>query len=117
MSMSQMLSAATSCYDKVRTDLTVGQMLGYVQEVKQVSMDSIKIMAIPGQSGSYKIPGSSVKRSYYSIHKSDYVAMLNEYFYPYGGGVTVSDLKITELHTEKHASDIDPGVNLSELVQ
>ena len=117
MSLGQMVSSATSCYDKVKTDLTVGEMLGYVKEIKQVSMDNIKIMAIPGQSGSYKIPGSSVKRSYYSIHKSDYVAILNEHFYPYGGGVTTSDLKVTELHTEKHASDIDPGVNLSELVQ
>lgn len=116
MSMPQMISAATGCYDKVKTDLTLGMMLGYVQEIKEVSMENIKIMAIPGQSGSYKVPGSSVKRSYYSIHKSDYVAIINEYFFPYGGQVKSSDLKVTELHTEKHASDIDPGVNLSELV-
>lgn len=116
MSGSQMMSIATSCYDKIKTDLTIGQMLGYVQEIKQVSMENIQIMAIPGQSGSYKIPGSSVKRSYYSIHKSDYVDLLNTYFYPYGGGVTQSDLAVTELHTEKHGSDIDPGVSLNELV-
>ncbi len=116
MSMGQMMSIATNCYDKVKTDLTIGQMLGYVQQVKEVTMEEIRIMAVPGQSGTYKVPGSSVKRSYYSVHKSDYIDMLNTYFYPYGGGVSPSDLKVTELHTEKKPSAIDPGVSLDELV-
>lgn len=115
MSLTQMLGIATSCYDKVKTDMAVGTLLGYAQEVRNLSLEDITIYAVPGQSGTYKPSGLSVSRSYYSIHKEDYVAMINEHFMPYSDPISSSDLKITELHTTKEASSVNGAQNFGEL--
>ena len=117
MSTGQMTKIATSCYDKVKTDLSIGQLLGYAAEVQKLELNDITIYAVPGQSGNYKPAGLSVSRSYYSIHKSDYVELVNRAFMPYGEPVQESDLKITELHTRKEGSYIEPEKNLGELAR
>lgn len=117
MTTTQMIKVATSCYDEVKTDMAVGLLLGYATELKKLTLQDMTIAAIPGQSGTYKPPGLSVARSYYSIHKDDYVALINEKFNPYGEPIQASDLKITELHTHKEESNIEGEKTLDELVE
>lgn len=115
MSMGSMVKIVTSCYDQFKTDMSVGQLIGYAKELKQVSMENIHITAVPGQGGYFTPPGASQKLSYYSIHKDDYVDLINEKFLPYDDPITEGDLKIIELHTQKTQSAIKDGENFSDL--
>ena len=116
MGMASMVKIVTSCYDQFKTDMSVGQMLGYAKELKQVSMDNISIYAVPGQAGYFTPPGLKQNLSYYSIHKDDYVDLVNAYFMPYDDPITESDLKITELHTQKTQSWIKDGESFNDLI-
>ena len=115
MGLASMVKIVTSCYDQFKTDMSVGQMLGYAKELRQVSMDSINIYAVPGQAGYYTPPGMRQNLSYYSIHKDDYVDLINEHFLPYDDPISESDLKIDELHTQKTQSWIKDGESFSDL--
>ncbi len=98
LSFGQITNIVTSAASEISSDLTPGQMLGYAQKMKDLNLSNVKIMSVPGQSGMYRPTGQSL--SYYSIHKSDYVTMLNDYFRPYETtAITADDLDITELHT------------------
>lgn len=116
MGMASMVRIVTSCYDQFKTDMTVGQLLGYAKEMKQVGLDNIKIYAVPGQGGYYTPPGMRQELSYFSIHKDDYVDLINEHFLPYSPHITESQLKIIELHTSKTQSWIKGEEGFSSLV-
>lgn len=115
MGMGSMVKIVTSCYDQFKTDMSVGQMLGYAKELKQVKLENIRITAVPGQGGYFTPPGMKQKLSYYSIHKDDYVELINESFLPYDEPITQADLKITELHTQKTQSWIKEGESFEAL--
>ena len=113
MGMGSVVSIVTSCYDQFKTDLSVGQMLGYAQEIKQLDMANVRICAVPGQGG-YFTPGRQ-RLSYYSIHKQDYVDLVNELFLPYNDPISAADIKVTELHTQKSQPWIKEGQSFEEL--
>lgn len=103
MSLGEMASVADKCYNDIATDMSVGQLLSYASAAKGMSMETISFYAVPGQPGYYSPQG--VSRSYYSIHKKEYVELINEYFMPYSDEpLTVDDIKIKELHTEYEPS-------------
>lgn len=115
MSLSEMTNVAKSCYSEVASDLSIGDVLSYVQDVRKLDLENISFYAVPGQSGTYKPKGLTVARSYYSIHKDEYVELINEHFLPYADKVTKNDLKIQELHTKYEATTIYEGGSIEDI--
>ncbi len=103
MSLSQVTSIATQCYDEIGTSMSVGEMLGYAKELMNIDLNNVVIKSVPGQFCTYK------GLSYYSIHKQEYVDMYNTYFNPYGDPLTTDDIRIRELHTAV-GDDYEPSV-------
>lgn len=113
MSTSQMMTIAKTCYSEIATDMSIGQILGYAQEVQEIPMESMGVYAVPGQFCNYN--GLSM----WSAHKDDYVALFNTYFNPHGTPITVEDLKMIELHKKlgqaTRPSEVEQGGNLSNV--
>lgn len=113
MSMGEITTIATQCYDQIGTSMSVGEMLGYAKELQNVDLNNVIIKSIPGQFCNYK------GLSYYSIHKKEYVDMYNEFFNPYGDPLTTDDIRIRELHTavgDKYESSVaNDGGTLGEI--
>lgn len=100
MGFSELANIASTCLDDVSTDLKLGQILGYVQEIKKLKLENINIMSVPGQSPTIAEARENVglAYSYYSIHKQKYVDMVNQYFRPYEEKLlTVNDISIPEI--------------------
>lgn len=98
----QLTNIITQCAGDVSTDLTIGQMLGYAQKMKGMSLKDVSIMSVPGQSPSIAEARETVGLgySYYSIHKEQYVKMINDYFRPYDEtALTVDDISAPQVHT------------------
>lgn len=94
MDFGQITSVVTNAANEVSTDLTLGQMLGYAQKMKDLKLSDVQIFSVPGQGCYYN------GYSFYSVHKSELVTMINDHFLPYDeDGVKSSDLGITELHS------------------
>ena len=111
MSYSQMASAATKVYDDISTDMKLVDMLAYAKAAQKLSVDQINFHAVPGQSGTYAVNGGQAL-SYYSIHKQDYVELVNQYFMPYSDPITADSLMIRELHNTYYNSAIDDQIGL-----
>lgn len=110
MSVGEMTKAATSCYDKFNTSMALGTILGYAKEVQGMSMANVSIFSVPGQSGMYDPQG--VSRSYFSIHKQEFVDLINQQFLPYEKYEKVAqDLQINELHNTYYQSVLDNDDN------
>ncbi len=78
MSLSEMIKVATSCYNEIKTDISLNDILGYAKEVKGMSMSNMGVYAVPGQYCSYN------RSSVYSVHKREYLDLYNEHLNPYG---------------------------------
>lgn len=104
MSTSQMVTIAKNCYNEVATDMSIGQILGYATEVKDISMDNIGIYAVPGQFTTYN--GLSM----WSPHKEEYIEIFNTYMNPYGVPITVDDIQMIELHKRLGKSTVPSEV-------
>ena len=104
------------CYNDIATDMGVGQILSYASAAKGMNMENISFYAVPGQPGYYSPQG--VQRSYYSIHKKEYVDLINEHFMPYSDEtLTVDDIKIKELHTQYEPSYLtNDGTGIGQYV-
>ncbi len=100
MSMSEIISVATSCRDDIATSMTVMDIIDYALEVKGLSLSNISVWGMPGQQLSYRHYDESFALSYYSIHKQEFVDMWNAHMNPYGEKLTVDSIKIRELHAE-----------------
>lgn len=111
MSSGDMLNVAKTCFNEVTSDLSIGDVLDYVNEVRELNFDNISFYSLPGQSKTTTPKGLSQRLSYFSIHKSEYVDLINEHFLPYSEKVTVDDLKITELHSK---SEYESGADAYE---
>ena len=112
MSLGQLTSAATQCYKEITTDLSIGEMLGYAQEMQQVDMSNILMKSVPGQFCETRLDGEKYRLDYYSIHKEEYVEMFNQYFNPYGEPLTVDGIQIEELHRlvgDKYSPSVEDG--------
>ena len=73
-----MIKVATSCYNEIKTDISLNDILGYAKEVKGMSMSNMGVYAVPGQYCSYN------RSSVYSVHKREYLDLYNEHLNPYG---------------------------------
>lgn len=101
----QITSIVTSAAQDVSSDMSLKQMLGLADKMKDLKLDEVSIMSVPGQSGMYSPTGERL--SYYSVHKADLVKMINEYFLPYEEEALVaSDIDIKEIHSTSY-SDYD----------
>lgn len=113
MSASQMVSIAKNCYSEVATDMSISQIFGYAEEVKEIPMESMGIYAVPGQFTTYN------KLSMWSPHKAEYVELFNTYFNPYGAPITEDDIQMIELHKKlgqsTRDSEVEQGGNLSNV--
>ncbi len=113
MSYSQMAAAATSVYDQVSTDMKLVDMLAYAKAAQKLSVDQISFYAVPGQSGTYSVNGRQAL-SYYSIHKQDYVNLINLHFMPYSDPISTESLMIKELHSTYYENIIEDSSGLDE---
>lgn len=98
----QITNIVTQCAKEVSTDLTIGQMLGYAQKIKDLSLSDVNIMSVPGQSPSISEARANVglAYSYYSIHKEQYVKMINDCFRPYDEtALSVDDISVPQIHS------------------
>lgn len=115
MSVSQMFNVAKKCYSQIATDMSINQILGYANEVKAMSSESMILHVVPGQSVTYK------KLSMWSPHKAEYIELFNTYMNPYGAPITENDIKMVELHTllgvAKKDSEVVQGGTLSKIEQ
>lgn len=113
MSSTQMMTIAKNCYSEIATDMSIGQILGYAGEVRDIPMDSMGIYAVPGQFDNYN--GLSM----WSPHKQEYVNLFNTYFNPYGLPMTVDDIQMIELHKRlghsTKESEVEQGGALSNV--
>ena len=113
MSPSQMVTIAKNCYNEVATDMSIGQILGYANEVRDIPMDSMGIYAVPGQFATYN--GLSM----WSPHKDEYIEIFNTYFNPYGVPITADDIQMIELHKKlgnsTRPSEVEQGGALSNV--
>lgn len=91
MSLSQMLTIATSCYDEVQTSMSVSEMLAYAKEVQALDLDQMQIMTTPGSTAWFN------DLSYFSIRRNEYIEMYNTYFNPYGDPLTEEEVTIPDL--------------------
>jgi len=119
MSTSQMVTIAKNCYSEVATDMSVGQILGYAEEVKAIPMESMGIYAVPGQFESYAPPGIRNRLSMWSPHKDEYIEIFNTYMNPYGVPITADDIQMIELHkrlgNSTKPSEVNQGGALSDV--
>ena len=106
MSYSQMASVATSIYDQISTDMKLVDILAFAELAQAIPMEKIKFHAVPGQTGMFSVNGGQVL-SYFSIHKTEYVELINKTFMPYSKGIAVDQIKIQELHTQYEGTYIE----------
>lgn len=111
MSYSQMANAASKVYDDISTDMKLVDLLAYAKTAQKLSVDQINFHAVPGQSGTYSVNGGQAL-SYYSIHKQDYVNLVNQYFMPYSDSITTDSLMIRELHNTYYNNIIEDTTGL-----
>ncbi|MBR6548955.1 MAG: LCP family protein [Clostridia bacterium] len=93
MSSSQLLNVATEIYDEMTTDMTVSEVLDLASMAQSVGSEKIRFFAVPGQPLYYN------GVSYFSIHKDDYLTMLNQHFLPYTVPIKEENLLAIELYS------------------
>lgn len=112
----QIASLVTQAAGEISTDLTLTEMLGYAQKMRELKLTDVNIMSVPGTAGYYSPTGQSL--SYYSADKTKLCAMLNEYFRPYESTtITPADLEITQLHSgsgDSYYNEFLAGGNLTD---
>lgn len=113
MSTSQMASIAKNCYSEIATDMSVGEILAYAEDVQTIDMKNMGIYAVPGQFATYK------KLSMWSPHKDEYIEIFNEHFNPYGLPITADDIQMIELHKKlgnaTRPSEVEQGGSLANV--
>lgn len=86
----------------ITTDLSVGEMLGFVDLVDGLSLDNMTMFLMPGE-GYFM---QSNRTSYYTIHKDKLVEIINEHFKSFGDEITASDIDCEELaNSSSHYDD------------
>ncbi len=93
MTNSQMIDAATGIYKDITTDMTLAELIDFATIAQGLKTKDIQFHAVPGQSCTFN------GISYYSVHKEDFVTMLNQYFLPYTVPIVEDNLLVVELHS------------------
>ena len=97
LSSSEMISTVWKIRDQLVSSLDVSSMIAILREVKQLKMDDIKVIRVPGEPvanyGSYNV-------HVFSVHKKQLADLLNMYMRPYQDDVPESMLGAIEIqHT------------------
>lgn len=124
MSATQMYEVATKCMKEVSTSMSLNDIAGYAIDVRSMcqkngGISCISVWGMPGQQCMYQHHDESLRLSYYSIHKQEYVDLWNEHMNPYGKPLTVDGIRVRELHTEAgipfEPNVFETGGNLSDI--
>ncbi len=94
MSKTQIVSMAPTLIKEVTTDLTLGELLGYYNELMKVDMSNISFHILPTNSAWKN--GLAMQ----SIQREQTADLLNAYFRPYSDPVPAEELGILELKSE-----------------
>lgn len=94
MSFWDIQSAFDKVHEDVKSDMTYNDFLKYIQKAKELNPEDIEIYTVPGE------PFEDGEISFYSIHKQEYVDLINAKFLPWSDKITVDDIKIIERSNE-----------------
>lgn len=75
----------------IRSNLTSDEMVELITSMAGITPSSMTAYVIPGEAT------SADKVNYYSVHRAELAALLNEAFNPYGRPITEADLQVKEL--------------------
>ena len=118
LDLNGVLSLLNKCKKDFATDMTVSEIGGVAQKVKFLGLDRVLIHAVPGQAVTTRPPGLSQRLSYYSIHKQEYVDILNKYMRPDATTpLTVNDISVPEIYDKYIPSEISDGGSFSNVNQ
>lgn len=92
MGFGELKEIAVNCWNDISTDLSLGEMLGYVEKAHELSLDNVNIVAVPGTCPDWtSLKSGWPQLSYFSVNKSDLVDLLNEQFRPYETDLLTED--------------------------
>lgn len=103
MPKTQLVGLVPTLSQYVTTDLSIGEMLGYVDLVTGFDLSNMTMYLLPGEG--YKMPENGTW--YYSIHKDKLVELINEHFKPYSDKITAADIDCEELVNNSSYLDDD----------
>ena len=107
LSSSELISTVWKIRDHLVSDLDVAGMIAILREVRQMSMDSIAVIRVPGEPVSdYGIYGVNV----FTAHKKPLADLLNKYMRPYQEDVQEAELGIIEI--QRTREDFVDGVSV-----
>ena len=88
----------------VRTDLTIGNMVFFGQELMKCNFDDMYTVTLPGEAGNYH--GASV----WVLWPNATLEIINEHFNPYDRPLTASDISIRTMSgiTDGNVTEIEP---------
>lgn len=101
MPKTQLVGLVPTLSQYLTTDLSVGEMLGYVDLVTGFDLNNMKMYTLPGEG--YKMQKNGTW--YYSIHMDALVKIINENFKPFSEKITASNINCEELANT--ASNLD----------
>jgi len=94
LSSSELISTTMKIRDYLISDLSMQKMIAILTEVKQLKMESINVIRVPGEPvsryGQYEV-------SVFSVHKKQLADLLNKYMRPYQDDVTEAELEVIEI--------------------
>ena len=97
-----------TCIEYVDTDLTLGNILYFVQELFQCDISDMETVTLPGD-GTVSINGLS----YYSLYPKQVLEIVNEYFNPYDSEILLSSLHIRTASGSTGSSSSSSGSSSS----
>ena len=98
VSAGQAMAIASSCIDKITTDMTLMDMLGYYNSLKGMTSSDIEFSIIPGDGFMYE--GYSV----YGVAVEEFAELLNQYFRPFTPDLDASELPLMDMMDMKNAA-------------
>ncbi|MCL2539751.1 MAG: LCP family protein [Oscillospiraceae bacterium] len=110
LSTSELISVTWKIRDYLVSDLDVARLIAILKEVKQLSMENIRVIRVPGEPvpeyGLYAV-------NVFSVHKKQLADLLNRYMRPYQDDVYEADLGAIEI---QHTRDdfVDSGTVLGQ---
>ncbi len=103
MPKSQLVGLVPILSQYLTTDLSIGEMLGYVDLVTGFDLSNMTMYLLPGEG--YKMPENGIW--YYSIHKDKAVELINQNFKPYSAKITAEEIDCEELSNSSGYLDND----------
>lgn len=103
MPKSQLVGLVPTLSQYITTDLSIAEMLGYVDLVSGFDLSNMTMYLLPGEG--YKNPKNGTW--YYTIHKDKLVELINEKFKPYSEKITAEDINCEELANNSTYLDDD----------